>query len=270
MQLVRYLTIALLEPEWKAKSENRKSKNKKSSIIDYLKKCASKTMCHLQSSKDNRSLVLNTDIYNSKNIDIKKLTKSLGSICIPCTELNLFICQYVLKKIMHIGLEWYLYTSMQINHLCFYIQSAQEKHFFFFLHCGDFSANTVEKISVFFDKLKLSLRSIKCIVYKYIKHLINLFAFDYLGKNIFNYLFKCSDTVIENLVIKIKKKLYHKNKQGFWRANVYTSLHQPVLQVKEVLYLWRSYHSSILTKSQVLKINKTIDHMFYKWQMKRK
>lgn len=259
----------MLEPELEGKNESHKSESKKNSAIKRLQDYASKTLCYLRSSKDKQSLILNINTRDNKNINVRRLTKYLGELSIHCIELNLFIGQYILKKIIYTGLEWYIYTNMQVNHLCLYMHSVQKQLFFFFLHCPSFSLNTVKKMSGFFSILKVNLRGIKCSLYQYIDYLMHLFTFDYISKNISSYLFRCSDIVIEKLVKKIKQKLYHKNKHGFWRANAHICSHQLIFKIKEMLYSWCSYYSSILSRSKIVKINKIIDYIFYKWQIKQ-
>lgn len=259
----------LLSPEYEGRTKNYEFAGRKHDTVNHLKNHISQILCCTKRYKDTYSLILNFDGFNSRNVNIAKLTNYLGRFFNSCNELNLALSRYILKKTICIDIEWCLYRNEQSIHLYNCLHLTKEHHFFFFLHCYSFSERAIKGIGKFLCALKINLKSIKCKLHKYIKDIIHLCGVDYLLQNDTNYLFRCSKTTIKSLILKVKQQLYHKNYQGYWRASRYNISCQLVRRIEKVLYLWFTCYSCVLTELEIFKINKAVDYAFYKWQMQQ-
>lgn len=267
LQIVKYLIFILLQPKFDA-TRNSLIANRMLNFVNCLTSHISKILKPLNSSKSMRLIALDLNKYDDKNINTVKVLKLLGLSLIFSQYLDLISRLYLIKTIVYTGLEWYLYTNMQVRHLCkiLYLAKKNSSHFFL-CYITHFNRITNYSGSYLFS-LSVNLKSVKCNVYHYLNRAIYLGNTECIFANNCNYLYKPSRQSIACLVDKIKQKLYHKNKQGYWRASNYICSSQALLVLEKILQSWLRYYSEILNSMQILKINRLADYIFYKWQVK--
>jgi hypothetical protein len=257
----------LLQPKLDAR-ENSLVANKMLNFINCFTSHANKMLKFFSSPKDIRLTALDLNRYDGKNIGTAKMLKLLSINLIFSQYLNLISDLYLVKNIVHAGLEWYLYTNMQAKQVYNILYLAKKNYSYFFL-CH---IESIDRIATYFGSylsaLSINLKSVKCNIYNYLNKDIYLGRIEYVFANSRNCLYRPSRQSVADLIDKVKQKLYHKNIQGHWRASHYICTYQALLSIEKILQSWLSYYSVLLGKMQVLRVNQIADYMFYKWQVK--
>ena len=173
----------------------------------------------------------------------------------------------LLAKIIYIGLEWYLYTNLKQDYLyrCLYLTNQNQQ--IFFATIVSVMNRAVESVSRFLHKIGANLKNTKCVVHRSAS-LIYLADISLVPRNT-DFLIRPSQKSLNFLFDSIRKILYHKNAYGLWRRNTYMSSSQAMIRIKNILHLWHSKNSCILSKAELTKINITVDKIFYIWQVKK-
>ncbi len=226
-------------------------------ILDYLSLC-----------KNIQCVTVDPELSDNKNINIKRFLKSLSQPLILLPQLRLLLNKKLSEIITYAGLKWHIYTNIRAKYLYSYLQLTTRKKLVFFSSSLSILRKAIRYLGSFLSKLRTNLKSPKCILYKYVKNFIHLFDIDYIIRYNLKCVHKPSQHSVENLILSIKQKLYHKNKRGYWRVSNCINLLQAVLHAKNMLSLWYMHYSSVLRKSDALKTNKIIDHILYVWQTK--
>lgn len=175
----------------------------------------------------------------------------------------------LLSNILYIGLEWYLYINFHNKIIYQSLLLVYKKHAIFLLSNSMIINRAIKYISNFFSIMNINLKNIKCKIFKYITNYIHLIDIDLIIKHSANYIIKPSKLSVYYILSLIRNKLYHKNKQNYWRINNYKSSSEIILYIKNTLYYWYFYYLDILSQKEVLKINQVIDQIFYIWQIKK-
>ena len=255
-----------MQPEWEAKKDSVFSLK----ILNFFNCVKSHMSAIVDFSGSYRKIQLvSLDLHrcDCKNISNKRVFR-LISIDSTFTEYSkLLLDLYLFKIIKYVGLEWHIYTNMSSKKIHYNLCLLKKKQSWLLLCRNKYFDKIIESVSNFLFLVSISLKNIKCNIYKYVKYIVYLDDINCIirGSN------KCftapSKRSIRELVQDIKQKLYHKNKQGFWRINSIRKL-QRVPTVKKMLSRWSLYYSNVLSKAGVLQISQTVDYILYKWQVK--
>lgn len=267
-KVVKDSTVILLKPEWEARNEAFSLISRLDGFINFEANHINKMMWRQSSCDDTCSIVLKLCKRVNKNIDTKAVLRLLDPSLNFFNEINLLLDNYLFEKIVCTGLDWHLYTNVRAGNLyrCLYL--AKKRNTWFSLYSPLYSRQAIKYLSGFLDALKVNLKSVKCIICKCIKQIVHLQDIECIVKNGLNCLIKPSRQATGYLIRELKKKLYHKNAEGYWRANAYICASTARLQLKKILSSWQIYHLGTLVKSEAAKINKIADYIFYRWQIK--
>lgn len=266
--IVKYLICILARPELDSKQENFTLTQKVGNFVGCIANHASKLFCSSYSCKSVPCVLINWQTYKIKNVDIKHFSKFLGNFFFYLNTAEVFISMQLLEKAICIGLRWYVYSNAQIKFLSKFLYSVKEKKLIFSSLCLLLFSNAIRHLSQYLSKFKVNLKNLICIFCKYVKKSVHLFYIDYIAKNSSSYLFRPSKQSVKHLITSIRNKLYHKNKKECWKRNSSINSLRGLVLVQEVLSIWHDCYSSILSKAEVVKINRVADRIVYKWQTK--
>ena len=179
----------------------------------------------------------------------------------------------LIEHILYIGIEWYLYSRLQVSYFYRYIliftytkniyifnksiiNGLIEKFLFLFIKSVGFS-----KCSVNFKQKKNNKKNIL-----FLDTVIDL-------SNAYNCGRKTSIIVnqdsIKYLFYQIRKLIYHKNRIGHWRINNYLTYDQAINKIKQITVKWYTFYSSLLGSKQLSNVNNNLDDMLYCWKSKK-
>lgn len=260
LEVAKYCVFVLLKPALDAKN----SLNFLNCSPDHVKKI----LCSKHSAKSSQLTALGLNKYDNKNIaDGQILSFSrIGPISSP--YLSMIPSLYIVKAIVHTGLEWHLYTNMQARQVSRILHVIKKNDSCFLLCRATYFDRLINYSGNYLSMLNINLKSVKCVACQYPDCTICLNGTHCIIVNRYRYLCEPSKAAIADLVLKVKHKLYHKNTKGYWRANAYICPSEALLSIEKVLQLWVKYYSSMLSNLQMLTINQMIDYIFYKWQVK--
>ena len=258
-KIAQYYAFIILKPEWEARYEKFMFFSRGGSCINHI-------ASHIK--KAFKSSIVFRNIYcirlKSQKLDHKNTSKR-SFFKLLNRRVKLLEIQ-PLSNIIYIGLEWHIYLRVKINNLYTNLCLLRKNNLFFLLHFLSIS-RVIKYLAEFLGNLKINLRNIKCTLHRYVENFMHFLELDCCIKN-GSCLLTPSKQSISNTFKQIKEKLYHKNKRGYLRNSRYISAIQAMSSVRLILLLWREYYSSILEKADLLKMNRVIDHMFYRWQVK--
>ena len=268
-RVASYSISLLAYPKYEARYNNLLFVQKTNNFFDYTIKQFKKIL-NCSSAYDNVcSLELSTKGHKNECIKERKLFRELSKGCTSSHKLNRLLNKQLAEAMIYGGLDWHLYSSNQIKFLYTNLYLDKSNKLCLMSSCFLVLNKSIRHLSEFLNKAKANLKSLKCTVCRYINKIIYISSIDcVIAENYSRYLFKPSKQCIRDLVSNIKKKLYHKNKYGYWRANTYLSSLQAALSIKKAISLWYTYYSSMLSKQEAIKIGQIIDYVFYKWQVK--
>lgn len=291
-RITQYVLFLLLKPEWEARYESFVYIHHKHQYIKIVKKHITKLFCIYSSYKSTYSLKIKTQI-NYKDVSSQRVVQKLNNSQYISSILNTwlnqqnFINQNVLTRyltqsikyesnfyslldtIMYIGIEWYLYVNLKIKSIYLKIFINKQPNYLFLVSVSLITNMVLENIASFLDLVGMNLRSVKCIIYKYINHFVFLDNISIITKDKDNLVVKVSQQSIKSVYRLIKYKLYHKNKLGYWRANNFLTSTQAVFFVRAILSDWYKYYNDIVYTKELTFVNNKIDKIFYTWQMKK-
>ena len=266
--IAKYLVCILAQPELDSKQENFTLTQKAGSFVGCIANHASKLFCSSYFCKNAPCVLIDWQTCKIKNVDVERFSKFLGKFFFYLNTTEVFISMQLLEKAIYIGLKWYVYSNTQIKFLSEFLYSVKEKKLIFSSLCLLVFSNAIKHLSQYLSKFKVNLKSLICIFCKYVKKSVHLFYIDCVTKNSSSYLFRPSKQSIKHLITSIRNKLYHKNKKGRWKNNNSINSLRGMVLAQEVLSIWYDCYSSILSKAEVVKINRVADRIVYKWQTK--
>lgn len=260
LQIAKYFIFILLQPTLNAKT-----------ILNFAN-CFTgdikKILVTINSLKSTQLIALDMNKYDDKSIDSRKILGFLSFQPILPQFLDALGNSQLIKTIMHTGLEWHLYTNMQIKQVCKILHLVKKNSYCFFVCHMVYFDRLANYSSKYLSAFNVNLKSVQCTAYQYFDNAIYLGSIYCTSSNNCNYYCKPSKQAVANLMREVKRKLYHKNNNGYWRASAYVCPAQALVSIEKILQLWLTYYSGLLSNKQILTINRIADYIFYKWQVK--
>nr|YP_010728641.1 hypothetical protein P6G74_pgp075 [Phymatolithon calcareum]WEA76799.1 hypothetical protein [Phymatolithon calcareum] len=284
----QYIFFLLLQPEWKARSENilsirqHKIYPKKIKIESIFKNC--KKIC-----KSINQVYVDINI-SIKSINNKYLIDKINNIKNISNKLNLWLnsqnlFDYSYKKrsindyqnenhlykllqdILYTGIKWHIYINLKTQKIYKKFILLSEKKLFFINHNKLSNLNIY--IAMFIKKLNIDINLVKYANQKVFNQRINFTDVEILMQPSDSLKINLNNNSIKLLVSHIRYVLYHKNQLGQWRVNTYLTSTRAKLAIKKILFIWYKYYYYILDSVQISKINMIVSKIFYIWQKKK-
>lgn len=266
-QVVKLSILALLEPKLGAQYDFL-LKRSRISLAKSIRSHIGKMLNYANSFRKLCLIKLSIDRYSSQNTEEKKLLQLLGKKWSQCSQSSRLLKKNFLKQLTYADLEWHMYASMKTRKQLLYLYKGSEEQLIIFRSSLKSSNSNMHCIGEYLQILQLSLKSSRCILYKYVKKFVHLLQIDCIIKENSIYLFRPSNSSLKNLTASVKRKLYHKNYQGRWRVNAYIDRSKVAIDIERLLFFWRIYYLGLLSRSDVLQVNQITDYILYRWQMK--
>ena len=267
-EVVNYSIFLLACPEWEAKYSSfiftQKSCNSINCTVEQLKKIFnhSGTYANIHLLKLNLERCWNNYIAGKKFL--KLFTKS------HCSEygINQSSNRQLREKIIYAGIEWCLYINSQAKFLYSSLHLVKSESLYLFTPCSLTFNMSMAYLSEFFSKIKANLKSLDCTVCRYVNENVCVSDLSYGFKNQLEQSLAPSKHCIKNLISSIKQELYHKNIYGDLRKSNHLNSKYAASKVVKTISLWSANYSSILSQQNMSQIERVVDCIFYKWQMK--
>ena len=230
--------------EWLARYEHLHVLSNSNKYINIITKHISIIFQRINNSQEIYGIQIESPL-SYKNINMQNLIKKIDNniiisnqliyglmnniLCIEIFSFNTY-CHYLndsdelyelLSTIMYIGLEWYIYTNVKASAIYQKLYLYNQNQRLFFISIALFSNKILEYIAKYLNRIRINLKYVKCIIYKYISNIIYLIDIDLIIKHNSQtqYIIKPSNYSIEYIISNIRHKLYHRNNQGHWRIN---------------------------------------------------
>lgn len=284
-QLIKFSIIFLLKPEWLAKAEhcfnifeNHKYISTVSQQLNILNKNQREYKLEIEYSfkyRNNQSAnlvkkisgdeIISRIIYSwlSNQNFISEDYEYCKNIILTNRFNDLF------KVIYSIGLEWYIYTNLQIRQLYqeLYLTNCNRQRQY--LSKSQVINSFLISFSQYSYKHCMNLREAKfCIYYPCSKKLkVENFCIQTKIKE--HDLKWYSYRIIKNIYYIIRSNLYHKNRFGIWRINNQLTHYKAKFLIKKVTHLWDIYYWYMIDSLDRKLINFTLNRIFYLWQRKK-
>ncbi len=288
-QLIKYSIIFLLKPEWLAKAErcfnifeNHKYIYTVSQQLNILNK---------RENKNQREYKLDIECsFNYRNNQSTSLVKKISGDEIISRTIYIWLsnqnfisedyeyCKNIIftnrfndlfKVIYSIGLEWYIYTNLQIGQLYQELYLTNHNRQKWYLSKSQVIDSFFISFSQYSYKHCINLREAKFYIYYPCSKKFQVEDFCIQTKIEEHDLKWLSYRIIKNISYVIRSNLYHKNRFGIWRINNQLTHYKAKFLIKKVIYLWYIYYWYMISLLDRKLINFTINKMFYLWQRKK-
>ena len=289
-KIVEYCILLLIKPEWEARCEKFLYIKQNTAYIQVISRFAAffpkKADC-----RDFSSIKVKTWV-NWKDLDGSCLIRKMVCGGYLFNKLNLWLKDYrysfektnlnnlfndlslqselysLFSAVLYIGLEWHLYLNLKLELIFRYFHLFNQIGYLYCVSTNQVINNAIKYIGDFLHKININIRFFRCNIYRYINKFICLNDFNLVDKN-GRFVVKPSQKSINQVFFTIRRKLYCKNHQGHQRINSYLRPSEALLFINRVLYQWQAYYWGALTQIDILLIQKTVDRMFYIWQVKK-
>lgn len=202
----------------------------------------------------------NANHINSKKIKYKQIT------ILNISHENQL--KRLLFNLLYLGLEWYIYINLRIKAIYKNITCVYENQELLLFISKLYNKKLIRHIAKFISSKGININMINLYIFNDKNNLIKLSDM-HIYINFLNSLtIKLNNNVISDLFKIIRKILYHKNKKNCWRINSNLKTKTARSLINKVLVNWYNDYCGILNISDINNLNKKIDYIIYKWQIK--
>lgn len=289
----QYKIFALLQPEWEPRCEHLLYIKKKDIYSNKLKVrikyfFADFTKVSKKLNKVHINIDTNMKVVNSQHLVNKinstkfissKLHLWLNSQNLVDHNYNCLIEQEIcycfdknklyelLRTILHIGIEWHIYTNLKIKKIYKNIILVSRNNILFIKHLNLSKLNLC--IAFFVNTINIDVSYIEYKNEKIFDQIVSFADFNILIKAHNKFSLKLNNSTIKLLFNQIRYILYRKNKIGQWRSKTHLTLKDAKAAIRQTLLNWYKFYFHTLDDIQMSTIDLITEKLFYTWQIKK-
>lgn len=177
----------------------------------------------------------------------------------------------LIEHILHVGLEWYLYSQLKTNYFYRCVLTLMYTKDIYIFSKSIFSSLIKKFLFLFIKSIGFSRCNVNCKQNHknkilFLDALINPFDTCNSYKEISIIMNQDS---IKYLFYQIRQLIYHKNRIGYWRINNHLTYSQAINKIRQIMVEWYTYYSLLLDLKQLSDINVSISSIVYCWKSKK-
>nr|YP_009502173.1 putative group II intron reverse transcriptase/maturase protein [Porolithon onkodes]ASB29774.1 putative group II intron reverse transcriptase/maturase protein [Porolithon onkodes] len=292
LRLSHDILLLLLQPKWLVKLERcffiKKSKQYIAIISQHISKILIKSNDYKKISKiiinpfldlktirlekwlkkvdDNTSIVRWLYNYLIQQKYIKNTKILIDNLLSLTTNLGL---SELFKIIYFTGLEWFLYTNRIDRIIYRKLYIVYQEPNLIIISKKVFINKILQDIGRFIKLQFFNLKKLYCKIYQYSISCLNLYSITVKKTTTSDFVVKPNKQSIKSIMSKIKRNVYCKNEDGYWRVRTDRPVEEVTLFIESLLKSWYNYYFNTLDILDILKLNKIIDDLLYSWQIKK-
>ena len=289
-KIKQYILYLVLKPEWLPKFEYILKTNNWKYTFDITKRINIYFNNFVSHISKTAFIIVKTHKNCLKYLDTKYLINKLNTVSMIQQQIlywldisffmddcSVYTYWYdylweLLKRILNTGIEWNSYSKSNISYYFNYnILFYNVKSYFCYFNSYK-NVNNYDLNNCFLHAIKSTSNNKAWLKTQSIFNLMK-FTDTYVKKENIYYKYqittKPSLRSIKELLYNFRKSLYHKNHNNYWRHNNYLSLVETHKAARRILSKWYLYYKNILYIDLIKHIDREINKIIYRWQLKQ-